>query len=249
MAIKNIQTSHLVHDLKNPANIIEMGARTLLDKQDSYGGLSSKQIKIVKRMLRSALKIKQLANSMLEVDMGSRGITRASDSTLSDILRAALIEVFDVVEPAISESLEQASTVETLRKVLDAHHVFLEAKDHHLTKRIRIDDTKLGLVLTNLLSNALKFKRENIFLRCSAEGEAITVSVRDDGPGIPEPYHEQVFDQYFQCVPSEGFPVRGHGLGLAGAQALTEALGGRLYLCKTRRGAEFVVEVHCANDK
>jgi K+-sensing histidine kinase KdpD len=67
--------------------------------------------------------------------------------------------------------------------------------------------------------------------------------VRDDGPGIPECYHEQIFDQYFQCLKAEEFPVRGHGLGLAGAQALAEALGGQLSLGKSRQGAEFMVSI------
>jgi two-component system, OmpR family, sensor kinase len=249
VAIKNIRTAHLVHDLKNPANIIEMGARTLLERQDSYGELSPKQLKVVKRMLRSALKIKFLANCMLEVDMGSSGVTKVSDSTLSDILKAALVEVFDLVDPGISEAVEETATVETLRAVLSTHHVFLEGEEDQLTRPVRLDKTKLGLVLTNLLSNALKFRRQSIFLRCQADGDLINISVRDDGPGIPEPFHEKVFDQYFQCVPAEGFPVRGHGLGLAGAQALTEALGGRLYLCKAKYGAEFVVEVRFAHEK
>ncbi len=64
---------HLVHDLKNPVNIIETGAKSLLDKQDRYGSLNQKQEKVIRRMLRNALKIRNLANSMLEVDMAAMG--------------------------------------------------------------------------------------------------------------------------------------------------------------------------------
>ena len=113
MTIKNIQTSHLVHDLKNPVNIIETGAKSLLDRQDRYGPLTTKQEKVVRRMLRNALKIRNLANSMLEVDMASMGIMRVCDCTLSGILKTAFIEVFDLVDPAVSDALEEAEDVET----------------------------------------------------------------------------------------------------------------------------------------
>ena len=71
MSIQNIKTAHLVHDLKNPVNIIESGARSLLDKQDRYGNLTPKQEKVVRRMLRNAMRLRHLANNMLEVDMAA----------------------------------------------------------------------------------------------------------------------------------------------------------------------------------
>jgi signal transduction histidine kinase len=246
VAIKNIQTSHLVHDLKNPVNIIETGARALLDKQDRYGVLNPKQEKVIMRMLRSALKIKTLAHNMLEVDMASQGITKTSECTLGAILRGALMEVFDVVDPATAEALEEAVDLESFRRVLEANNVFIEATKEDLNQSIRTDQTKVCLILTNLLSNAFKYRETSIHVRCAVNAGSINVSVRDDGPGIPETYHKQIFDQYFQCVPADGFPVRGHGLGLAGALALTEALGGHLSLCRGEHGAEFLVEIGCA---
>lgn len=241
MSIKNIQTSHLVHDLKNPVNIIETGARSLLEKQDRYGTMNAKQQKVVKRMLRNALKIRTLINSMLEVDKASMGIISTNDCTLSGILKSAFVEVFDLVDPVVADALDEAGNLESFRGLLSENQVFLEADDAHLERKIRTDETKMCLIITNLLSNAFKYRQKSVYLTCEADGESLRVSVRDDGPGIPESFHQQIFDQYFQCVKVEGFPVRGHGLGLAGAQALAEALGGQLSICKSQRGAEFVV--------
>jgi two-component system, OmpR family, phosphate regulon sensor histidine kinase PhoR len=131
----------------------------------------------------------------------------------------------------------------TFRRILGEHDIFLEAEDSQLNQVIETDRTKLCLILTNLLTNAFKYKNKKVFLRCAAQNDTVNVSVRDDGPGIPEAYHQQIFDQYFQCTKAEDFPVRGHGLGLAGALALTEAMGGTLSLCKCLEGAEFVVQI------
>jgi signal transduction histidine kinase len=101
----------------------------------------------------------------------------------------------------------------------------------------------MTLIVTNLLSNAFKYKNKSVSLRASLSDDTIELAVRDDGPGIPETYHEKIFNNYFQCDKVEGFPVRGHGLGLAGALALAGAMGGSLSICKSQQGAEFVVHV------
>lgn len=246
VAIKNIQTSHLVHDLKNPVNIIETSARSLLDKQAMYGALSPKQEKIVQRMLRNAIKIRSLANSMLEVDKAALGIVNPSECTLFGILKTALVEIFDLVEPQVSEALEEATDHQNFERILRENGIILDADVSHLNRTVRLDETKLGLIITNLLSNAFKYREKSVYLSCATDGPTIRLSVRDDGPGIPECYHEQIFDQYFQCLKVEGFPVRGHGLGLAGALALTEAMGGTLTLCSTPNGAEFKIEIQCS---
>ncbi len=243
MGIKNIQTAHLVHDLKNPVNIIETGARSLLDKQERYGVLSAGQAKIIRRMLRNALKLRNLANNMLEVDMASMGVIKNIDCNLAGILKTALVEVFDLVDPGVSDDLDAAENFETFQVTLRKNDIILEADEVQVNRTIHLDETKMSLILTNLLSNAFKYKQRSVYISCLSDAQSIAIAVRDDGPGIPECYHQQIFDQYFQCSKIEGFPVRGHGLGLAGALALTEAMGGVLSLCKGEKGMEFRVQI------
>jgi two-component system, OmpR family, sensor kinase len=243
VSIQNIKTAHLVHDLKNPVNIIESGARSLLDKQDRYGNLTPKQEKVVRRMLRNAMRLRHLANNMLEVDMAALGVLNLVDCTLSDVLRVALVEVFDLIDPAVSDALEDAKAFDKFVGILRANDVLLEADPGQMACPINIDETKMTLIVTNLLSNAFKYKNKSVSLRISLSDDTIELAVRDDGAGIPESYHEKIFNNYFQCDKVEGFPVRGHGLGLAGALALAGAMGGTLSICKSPNGAEFVVHV------
>ncbi len=243
MGIKNIRTSHLVHDLKNPVNIIETSTRSLLENPDRYGDLTKKQEKVLRRILRNAIKIKGLTHSMLEVDQAGLGIVNVSECDLSGVLKEALVEVFEIVDPQVSEALDEVSDTAALREILLEQDIVLDADDAQLNQIIEIDRSKLCLIITNLLSNAFKYKSKKVFLKCATHNGTVDVSVRDDGPGIPEAYHKQIFDQYFQCSTVEGVPVRGHGLGLAGALALTEAMGGTLSLCKCPEGAEFLVRI------
>jgi two-component system OmpR family sensor kinase len=243
VSIQNIKTAHLVHDLKNPVNIIESGARSLLDKPDRCGPLNPKQEKVIRRMLRNAMRLRHLANGMLEVDMAALGVLNVVDCTLSQILRTALVELFDLIDPVVSDALEEATVVEKFISILKANDVTLEANPVHLDRKIYIDETKMALIVTNLLSNAFKYKNKCVNVRATLNDDTLEIAVKDDGPGIPETYHQQIFNSYFQCDKIEGFPVRGHGLGLAGALALAVAMGGSLSICKSPHGAEFVVHV------
>jgi PAS domain S-box-containing protein len=111
------------------------------------------------------------------------------------------------------------------------------------------DPERLGQVLANLLSNALKYTLEDGEVVVRAEhGPDGTgrVSVRDSGPGIPAEELEHVFDRFHRLGDMEA-RVPGSGIGLALARQLTEASGGRLTVrSEVGRGSIFTAELPLA---
>jgi signal transduction histidine kinase len=92
------------------------------------------------------------------------------------------------------------------------------------------DSDLIRRVISNLLGNALKFTPEDgrICIAVSREGEFVRISVQDSGQGIPQEFHEKIFDKFAQADLS----VRQHssGLGLAFCKLAIERHGGRIGL-------------------
>jgi PAS domain S-box-containing protein len=102
---------------------------------------------------------------------------------------------------------------------------------------VYIDNEKISRVLINFLDNALKFTPvgQEVIIRSTHEntemGNMLVCSIQDKGPGIPEEYHDKIFDRFAQVrgqAASSG--QRGSGLGLAFCKMAVEAHGGRTWV-------------------
>ncbi len=94
--------------------------------------------------------------------------------------------------------------------------------------KLFVDSEKIAWVLTNLLSNAIRYSPENgriIIGARQTDDNYIEMYVRDFGKGIDPRYHQSIFDHYFR-VP--GTKVQGSGLGLSISKDFVEAHGGTL---------------------
>jgi len=97
---------------------------------------------------------------------------------------------------------------------------------------IRADPQRLLQVLTNLLSNALKFtpERGRIEMRAERGTDHVVIEVRDSGPGIPVDELEKVFESFHQVDGSASRTAGGTGLGLTISRRLARMMGGDLTL-------------------
>jgi CheY-like chemotaxis protein len=116
-----------------------------------------------------------------------------------------------------------------------------------------VDATRLRQILTNLVSNAIKFSsRGDVTIKTTCEDDELIISVKDTGPGIPPQKLEEIFNVFHQGDDSSTRKYGGTGLGLAISKEFAELLGGTLSVFSSidasNHGSEFIVSVPASQD-
>jgi signal transduction histidine kinase len=213
----------------------------------SRGALTPKRAKTTRRMLRNAKLAVHLADNALHL-IGPGGVAvDPNGCKISEIVERALVEVFDVMDPNISERLQSCATLSEFDGILVDAGVCLSVDDRLWDTAYRLDNGKIVQVILNLLLNAMKFRRSRIDFSVHRKDRQLVFSVKDDGEGIPTAYHAKIFENKFQAGPQIDFPIRGHGIGLAGSQALLKEMNGRLLLeSDGRQFTRFSAVIDCS---
>jgi PAS domain S-box-containing protein len=140
-----------------------------------------------------------------------------------------------------------------LEQALAANEGYGTAKDVSLNLHcseedilVRADNDRLTQVVTNLLSNAMKFSPAGGIVDIIVERveSGVRVEVRDSGPGIPEEFRKRIFQKFSQADSSDTRQKGGTGLGLNISRAIIERLGGSIgFETRTGAGTTFYFEL------
>ncbi len=175
------------------------------------------------------------------------------DYQLRNIFVAARLEAGEIYPETVHVDVKKL-----LQSVVDNFHYEKKKKHLQVIYRFDIDSTeqepfyfktdpeKLKLIISNLMSNAIKFSYDggSILLRCWMEKKQLHIMVKDYGTGISKENQEVIFDRFRKLDSGINSIYRGHGLGLSVNKALIDVLNGDIDF-KTREGAgsSFTVRV------
>jgi PAS domain S-box-containing protein len=170
------------------------------------------------------------ANQVLEFANKIQRSARAMETLIADLLDFARIQsgTFSVVVTPQKLNHVVMPAINQLRGLAEAKRQTLDFDLPATLPYIAADTDRLGRVVANLLTNAIKFTPQEGTIRVSArrQDRNVLVSVADTGPGIPPEHLQNIFDRYWQ-VP--GTMYKGTGLGLSIARGIVEAHGGTIW--------------------
>lgn len=194
------------HELKTPISSIKMSLHLL--ENGELGTINDGQRSLLDSIEEDAERLLKITGELLNM-------TQVESGTIQ--LSAFPSDPLDIFKYAI-----QANKTAAEQKGIN-----LELSTPQELPMVVADSEKTAWVLTNLISNAIRYSYENsvVKLQISLSGEKILFSVKDTGQGIPPEYLKKVFDRYFR-VP--GTKKEGTGLGLSISKEFIEAEGGNI---------------------
>ncbi|MCP4622610.1 MAG: HAMP domain-containing histidine kinase [bacterium] len=223
---REIEIQFLIHELKDPIAIIETGLRTLLEKQEKFGALTSKQQNTLKRTLRNSKKARSMLNNLLEIGRSESGCFICSYFHPAKAVYQALKDSLEIMTGPLSEELGKYQAEKDAVELLSRNGIKLDCSARAQNTEIFQDEIKFCQIAGNLFKNALHHRRAKVKITMDVEDENLIMTVSDDGPGVEPEHQEMIFKRYAQVKECSIVPRKGHGLGLAGALILARCLGG-----------------------
>lgn len=194
------------HELKTPIASIRMGIQLLENKR--IGALNEEQKDLLEGIADDTERLLKITGELLDIAQVESGTIqmKLNPATIGPIIDYALL---------------------ANRAMLDQKQIQIAVEVEKDLPMIYIDNEKTAWVLTNLLSNAIRYSDEGgaISVAVKKIGARVLLRVEDQGQGIPAQYLAKIFDRYFR-VP--GSTKEGTGLGLSISKEFIESMGGEI---------------------
>jgi two-component system sensor histidine kinase KdpD len=219
--LRSTVLTSISHDLRNPLASMTASASML---EHQWNSLDDAAKRLMARTIRGeAQRLDDFVGKLLDVTRIDANMIQPDNEP---------IFVLDIVEAAI----QLASAV------LAGHRVAIDVSED--LPPVAADGVLLQQVLYNLIENAAKYAPQASLIRIEARthGQFLSISVLDEGPGIPDADRERIFDRFYRARSVQG-QATGTGLGLAICRGFLEVMHGTIDVTNRddRSGASFKI--------
>jgi PAS domain S-box-containing protein len=222
--LKSSFLANMSHEIRTPMNGI-IGFADLLNKENIDKSDIRRYVDIIKS---SADRLLNIINDIIDISKIEAGVINLTIETFD--LEKLIVDIYQFFLP----QAERKGIVFNLNR----------SNKRHI---LNTDKSKLSQILTNLVSNALKFTSEGFIemgYRIDDLDNSIELYVKDTGIGIPKEQLKSIFERFRQADHYLHDFKEGTGLGLSICKGFTDALGGTIWVeSEVEKGSTFYFEI------
>lgn len=221
--LKNDFVNNMTHELKTPIATINIAAEAIKDFNLSRAS-ADEYLDIIRY---------QAGNLTNLVDQILKNVASEREA---EALNFSVIDINKLITTIVKEYKPQAT----------ATGVIVHYNGDSDNVSTMADSSLLKTAIANLLDNAIKYSGQNAIVNIDeyTQNGNVLITVTDKGPGIPQQYHDKVFDRFFRIPSGDIHNVKGYGLGLSYAKSIIERHKGILSLTsKEGEGTQFIISI------
>ncbi len=222
---KNKFLGMAAHDLRNPIGIIQHLSNFLLE--DVSDKISEEDIKFVEQIKMSSKLMQDLVDELLDISKIESGKFQ--------------VELGQTDVNALVQNAVMMNRIFANRK-----HISIEIQEKIDIPPVMMDSMKMNLVMNNLIGNAIKYSpsKSTTTVSYNYSGDNLVISVKDEGPGIPEEEIEGLFEAFSTTQNETTGGESSTGLGLMIVSKIVEAHQGTIEVkSDIGQGTEFIITI------
>jgi signal transduction histidine kinase len=228
-ALKSHFISNITNEIVNPfASILGLSRNILTAKKEDWKTIISM--------------VSLIHSEAFNLDFQFRNIFVAAKLEAGDLTP----EILRVDINSLMEGVLDSFKIEAKKKRVSLIFELNYAREGDSPLYFKTDPEKLRLIISNLISNAIKFSSagQNIELKVTLRESKLIIRVKDHGTGISQDDQKIIFDRFRRLDTGINSLNRGHGLGLSVNKALLDMLDGSISIeSEQGKGAEFVISI------
>ena len=216
------------HQLRTPLSAIKWTIRMILD--GDVGEINEEQRELLEQTYISNERMIRLINDLLDV-------SRIEEGRL----------LYDQEDTRIEDVLD--SVIEASQEMLRNKNMVLEVNKKE-TPKVKIDKEKIGVVIQNLLENAIKYTEQGGKIKITLDNDEKNVifKIEDSGVGIPKSQQDRIFTKFFRAENVTRMETDGTGLGLYTTKNIVQAHKGQIWFeSEENKGTTFYFTIPINN--